>query len=327
MNTARKYLVLVCVSAMFIVWAVYNEVLAQEKFPTKPVTLVSGMGPGASIDLTLRLLAKTASAKLKQPVLVVNKEGASGVLAVTEIKNTKPDGYTLGFVSVGPVVAAHLEKVPYHPVKDFDPVIEFGGSNYGILVKSDSPFKKFEDLVAYARENPGKLKYSIYGTFSPQNLVMVQLEEVAKVKWVGVPYDTNALATAALLGGHVHISVTSGAWKQHVTSGRLRLLAVPLNNRLKDFPDVPTLTELGYNVVGLSLWLMVVPKGTPEERIKILHDALYEGMKQPEYKKLLEDCRAEYVYNDPQQCKKRLQEVYEVSGEIIKKMQQKSIDK
>ncbi len=327
MNTARKYLILVFISAMFILYPVHSGILAQEKFPTKPITLLSGMGPGASVDLTLRLLAKTASARLKQPVLVANKEGASGVLAVTEIKNTKPDGYMIGFVSVGPVVAAHLEKLPYHPVNDFDPVIEFGGSNYGILVKSDSPFKKFEELIAYARENPGKLKYSIYGSYSPQNLVMAQLEEAAKVKWVGVPYDTNALATAALLGGHVHISVTSGAWKQHVTSGRLRLLAVPLSERLKDFPDVPTVTELGYNVVGLSLWLMVAPKGTPEERINILHDALYEGMKQPEYKKLLEDCRAEYVHNDPQQCKKRLQSVYEVSGEIIKKMQQKSLAK
>jgi tripartite-type tricarboxylate transporter receptor subunit TctC len=256
-------------------------------------------------------------------MVVINKEGASGTLALSELKNQVPDGYNIGFLSTGQVISAHVQKLPFDPLKDFEPIIEYVTTSYGILVKPDSPFKTLEDLIAYARANPGKLKAGTLGTYTPQNLVLTQLGEAAKVKWVMVPFGGGMAIISAVMGGHLDFSLQAGEWKPFVLSDRLRLLATFNEKRLKEFPNVPTLVDLGYNIVGLCLWSVVGPRGIPKDRVQILHDVLYQGLQEPGFAEVAKKWGLEIAYRDPRGLQKHIEEIYEKSGEIIKKLEKK----
>jgi tripartite-type tricarboxylate transporter receptor subunit TctC len=291
---------------------------AQEKFPTKPITLIVGWGPGGSADLPARALAESASNILGQPVVVVNKPGGGGAVAYGELKNAKPDGYTVAVLAVAPIISAHLCKVTYDPIKDFDAIINFGVGQYGLAVRSESPFKSLKDLITYAQANPGKLKYGTAGAGTPQHLVMLQLAALEKIKWTNIPFGSGMEAVSALLGGHVDYISQSAEWKPYVLSGRLRLLAGYGNKRMDTFPDVPTLVELGYNVTVFAMNGLVAPKGVPMDRLKILHDAFYKGTDTAAFRKALEATDQRFLYMNSHDAQLRVKEIYEATGKIIK---------
>lgn len=305
------------------VWVVAIPCIAQEKFPTKTITLLVGFGPGGTGDLPLRYLAESASKSLKQPVVVVNREGGGGTVALGELKNSKPDGYTIAFMSTGGVLSAHMRKLPYHPVKDFDPIIQHAISMYGLAVQADSPFKTVKDLIEYARANPGKVTYSTAGAGTPQHVVMIQLGEVEKVEWTHIPLGSGVAAVTQLLGGHVTACSQATEWKPYVDSGRLRLLAMFTDKRIDEYPDVPTLIDLGYNIVAFNLYCVVGPEGIPKDRVQTLHDAFYQGMQEPGYKDVLKKLNMRFIHRNPQDLKKFIEELYEKSGEILKKSEKK----
>jgi tripartite-type tricarboxylate transporter receptor subunit TctC len=298
--------------------------LAQEKFPTKPITLEVGYGAGGSTDLPARALAEAAGRILGQPVVVVNKPGGGSSVMLTELKNAKADGYTLGVLSSGGILSAHMRKVPYHPVNDFDCILQYSVYQYGLVVKADSPYKTLKDLIAYAQANPGKIKYSTAGAGTPQHLVMVQLGEAAKVKWTHIPFGSGNEAITALLGGHVDCASQTTEWKAQVDAGRLRLLAILMNQRMADYPQVPTLVELGYNIVAPSIIALVAPRGLPKDRLKILHDAFHKAMQDPGFKKSLAQFDLPLVYRNAEDCTKFSRELYESSGKLIEKLEKKN---
>ncbi len=293
---------------------------AEDKFPSEPITLIVGFAPGGTGDLPLRYLGETASKKLGQPVIVINKPGAGGAVALGEVKNAKPDGYTIAFLSTGGVMGAHMRKLPYDPVKDFEPVIQHTASVYGLVVQADSPFKTLEDLIAYAKKNPNKVTYSTAGASTPQHIVMLQLADAAGVKWTHIPMGGGVKAATQLLGGHVTACAGSPEWKPFVDEGRLRLIAMFGDERLEDYPDVPTLKELGYDIVAPSLYSVVGPKGIPEDRVLILHDALHEGMKTQGYKDLLKKFNLVVIHRDPKELGAYIQDLYDTSGKAISKI-------
>jgi tripartite-type tricarboxylate transporter receptor subunit TctC len=240
-----------------------------------------------------------------------------------ELKLKKADGYTLGVLSSGGVLSAHLRKVPYHPVNDFDPILQYSVYQYGLVVRADSPWKTLKDLIAYAQANPNKVKYSTAGAGTPQHLVTIQLGDAAKVKWTHIPFGSGNEAVTALLGGHVDFCPQTTEWKPHVDSGRLRLLAILMDKRMESYPNVPTLVELGYNIVAPSIIGIIGPKGLPKDQVKILHDAFFKGLQDPGFKNSLKQFDLPVVYRNPEDCGKFLKELYESTGKLIEKVEKK----
>lgn len=300
-----------------------SSAVAQESFPSKAITLLVGYAPGGTSDLSMRYLAEAASKRLGQPVVVVNKPGAGGVVSMTELKSANPDGYTLGFLATGPIISAHLRKLPFDPTKDFTPIIQASSAIYGLVVRSDSEFKTMKDWVAFAAANPGKATYSTAGAGSPQHLVMIQLADIAKVKLVHVPMGGGVPAITQLLGGHVSAASQTTEWKPYVASGRLRLLALYTKKRLPEFPNTPTLVELGWNIVAPSVYSVVGPAGLPKDRVQKLHDAFHAAMQEPGYGELLRKLDLQPDYANPEDLKMLIDSIYESSGRALRDVEKK----
>ena len=319
----KRILIGLFLVSCFAVWAVNRPCMGATEFPAKAIELWVGYGAGGSTDIPARALADAASKILGQPVVIINKPGGGSSVMLGELKTRKPDGYTIGVLSSGGVLSAHLRKVPYHPVNDFDPILQYSVYQYGLVVKADAPWKTLKDLIAYAQANPNKVKYSTAGAGTPQHLVTIQLGEAAKVKWTHIPFGSGNEAVTALLGGHVDFCPQTTEWKAQVDAGRLRLLAILMDKRMDSYPDVPTLVELGYNIVAPSVIGIVGPKGLPKERVKILHDAFYKGLQDSGFKNSLKQFDLPLVYRNPEDFRKFLTELYESTGKLCQKIEQK----
>jgi tripartite-type tricarboxylate transporter receptor subunit TctC len=302
-------------------WVVGNPCKAEEKFPTKPITVVVGFGPGGSADLPIRALAEAVSKTLGQPVVIINKPGATGGVALTEIKNTKPDGYTLSTMSAGVITSTLMRKSTFHPVNDFDAILQFHTLRFGLVVRPDSPFKSLKDLIAYAQANPNKVKYSTNAVGTPQHVVMMRLGDLLNIKWTHVPMDTGMEAISALLGGHVDC-VAGAEWKPFVISDKLRLLVLFTDRRSESFPNVPTLIDLGYNLTALNTATLIGPKGIPKDRLKILYDAFYKATEDPGFRKVLETLDLVLDPKNSFESELIIKDIYETTGKWLEKIKE-----
>ncbi|MBI5605612.1 MAG: tripartite tricarboxylate transporter substrate binding protein [Deltaproteobacteria bacterium] len=293
---------------------------APEKFPSRPVTIMVGYAAGGTTDVAVRALAEATSKIIGQPVVVVNKPGAGTTIMMADLKNQKPDGHTVGIMSSGAIIGHFLQKVPYHPVNDFDSVLQVSAFNYGIAVRSDSPWKNIGDLLAYAKANPGKVKYTGSGANSPAHLIMIQLGEAAGVTWTHIPFQGGAEAATNVMGGHCDVTCSPTEWKPGVDSGRLRLIACAMDKRFKAYPKVPTLIEEGYKVKGYGYLAVVGPKGMPKDRVKILQDAFHQAMNDPAYQKTLDSLLFPTIYRNSADCDKYTQELVATLGPLVEKV-------
>ncbi|MGC8809336.1 MAG: tripartite tricarboxylate transporter substrate binding protein [bacterium] len=294
--------------------------LAQEKYPTKAINFIIGYPAGGSTDVCARPLVAAASKILGQPIIVVNKPGAASAVAVALLKNEKPDGYTIGILPSGAVLSQHMRKVPYDSAKDFTPIMQYAVYLYGLVVKSESPWKTFKDFIEYAKANPGKIRYSTAGPGTPQHLVMERLALKEKIKWTHVPFEGGPQAITALLGDHVEASSQTTEWKKHVEAGILRLLAVYGEKRMIDFPNTPTLLELGYDIVAPSLISIVGPKGLAPQIVETLHQAFKKAMEDPDFIKISRQLDQPALYRGPAELAKHLVEMNESVGALIRSL-------
>jgi len=308
------------VGFIFGLQAIPGVVSAQEKYPTKPINFIIGYPAGGSTDVCARPLVSAAGKILGQPVVVMNKPGGASVVAVATLKNEKPDGYTIGILPSGAVLSQHMRKVPYDSAKDFTPIIQYAVYLYALVVKSDSPWKTFKEFVDYAKANPGKIRYSTAGPGTPQHLVMERLALKEKVKWTHIPFEGGPAAIAALLGGHVEAASQTTEWKKHVEAGTLRLLAVYGEKRMIDFPNVPTLLELGYNITAPSLICVIGPKGLSPQIVQTLHGAFKKAMEDPDFIKMGRQLDQPVIYRGPQELGKHLVEMNEEVGSLIRSL-------
>jgi tripartite-type tricarboxylate transporter receptor subunit TctC len=292
----------------------------QEKYPAKPITLVVGYPAGGSVDTCARPLANAASKVLGQPIVIVNKPGGASSVAMATLKNEKPDGYTLGLLISGAVMSQHMRKVPYDTAKDFTPIMQYGVYLYGLVVRSDSPWKTLKEFIDYAKGNPGKIRYSTAGPGTPQHLVMERVAMKEKIKWTHIPFEGGGPAISALLGGHVEAASQTTEWKKHVEAGRLRLLAVYGEKRMSDFPAVPTLLEMGYNITAPSLICIVGPRGLSPQVVETLHGAFKKAMEDPDFIKMSQQVDQPALYRGPQELAKHLVEMNEEVGTLIRSL-------
>jgi tripartite-type tricarboxylate transporter receptor subunit TctC len=213
------------------------------------------------------------------------------------------------------VEVPQLRPVPYK-FDDFVPVMQYAEPESGLVVRVDSPFKTFKDLVEYARKNPGKVTYTVSGTLTPHHLGMMQVAKQEGIQWTAVPVpggDPNM----PLLGGHVTAFAGASSWKRYVDSGQFRLLATQGERRMTAFPDVPTLKELGYDFVNLSIYLVSAPKGTPAPIVKKLEDAFKKATEDQEFIAYMKKAEIPIAYRDSEGTKNHLHEVYARFGKMI----------
>jgi tripartite-type tricarboxylate transporter receptor subunit TctC len=270
-----------------------------QSYPTRPITLIVPWPAGGSTDTHLRKLGEIASKHLGQPVIIENRPGAGGMLGPAGMAaNARPDGYTLSQLTVAAFRQPHMQKVDYDPLKDFTYIIGVSGYTFGIVVKNDSPFKTFDDFVAYAKANPGKLSYSSTGTGTSPHLLPEELAHKAGLQLLHVPYKGNADSTQALMGGHVMAQSDATGWGKFVDQGAFRLLVTFGEQRTRW--GAPTAKELGYDIVSYSPYGIVGPKGMDPKVVRIIHDAFKKASEDPENQKVLQQLDQVYWYKSPE---------------------------
>jgi tripartite-type tricarboxylate transporter receptor subunit TctC len=286
MKNTKNTLLILLLAAFF---ASLSVNMAWAAYPDRPITFIVTMGAGGSTDLVARALAKTLEKKLGQPLIVENRAGGGTTLGEGAIAAAKPDGYTIGTTLwTGPALTPHEINVPFN-IDSFEYIMICGSYMYGIAVKSDSPFKTLKDLVDFAKQNPGKLKYSTSGATTPKNFGMVRLGKATGVKWDNVSFKSGPEASTACLGGHVGATAVNPMdVMSFIEAGRMRLLASMSDTRWKWVPDAPTLRELGYDIYETAYFGIGTPKGVPKPIMDKLREVSKEVMKDPEYLASLE---------------------------------------
>jgi tripartite-type tricarboxylate transporter receptor subunit TctC len=302
-NAVKGKLVLFAFMALFLM---VSSVSWAQEFPTKPINILVGAGPGGSQDTSTRLIAKKAEKTLGQPIILNNNPGGAGVVALTITKNMKADGYNLVAVGNGVMICTpHLRKVEYAP-EDFVPVLQYAESHIGLYVRGDSQWKTFKEFITYVRQNPDKINYTTPAVGSGMHIAMEYISAQEKgLKWTLVPYTVGD-PIVPLLGNHVQ--ATSGSIAPtsipHLKSGTLRLLAVYSDKRLKMFPDVPTIKELGYDFAWDNKSLLLAPKATSPAIVTKLEDILRKAAADPEYVKTIEGMLMDPTYMSSADVKK-----------------------
>ncbi|MGJ7511942.1 Bug family tripartite tricarboxylate transporter substrate binding protein [Variovorax sp. GT1P44] len=254
-----------------------------QSFPSRPIKLVIAFPAGGPTDITMRQLADNASKILGQPIVVDNKPGAGGTLPAQALQTAPPDGYTIAQIPLGVFRLPYTTKINWDPVKDISYVINVTGYAFGIAVPADSPFKTWNDFVAYAKANPGKLTYGSTGNLTSPHLTTELIAQQLGIQLQHVPYKGSADLSQAVLGNHLMAIADSTGFAPLVESGKLRVLNTWGDKRLAKFPDAPTLKELGIDIVQNSPFGIGAPKGTSPEVVKKLHDAFKQAMEEPSY--------------------------------------------
>ena len=252
-------------------------------FPEKPIKLVIAFPAGGPTDVTMRQLAENAGKQLGQPVIIENKPGAGGTLPAQALQTAQPDGYTLAQMPLGVFRLPYTTKINWDPVKDISYVINVTGYAFGIVVPADSPLKNWQDFVAYAKANPGKLTYGSTGTMTSPHLTTELIAQKAGIELQHVPYKGSADLMLATISGQLMAAADSTGFAQQVAAGKLRVLNTWGEKRLDKFPDAPTLKELGYDMVQNSPFGIGAPRGTPPEVVAKIHDAFKKAMEEPSY--------------------------------------------
>jgi tripartite-type tricarboxylate transporter receptor subunit TctC len=263
----------------------FSATVGAASFPTKPITILTSSSPGGSTDLTIRMLAKRAAEILGQPVIVEPKVGGGGFIEGSAIATAKPDGYLIGILfTSGFNMAPFLRKPPYDIFKN-TPIMSYGMFPFEFSVRQDSPWKTFKDFIDYAKEHPNQATVTTSKPDSMENLPIWMLEEKLGFKVKLVPTES-VQGVAAVLGGHAMAFTGVGTSIPQIREGSMRGLATYLAERMPDLPNIPTLKEMGYDIVVESRLCIYGPPGVPKDVVKILEDAFHKAMDDNDFKKI-----------------------------------------
>ena len=300
-------------ASAFALGPAWGAALAQapQRFPTHAITLWVPWPAGGATDLTFRVLCEAASRQLKQEVVIANRGGAGGTMAMPILQQAAPDGYTLAQLPQTVLRAPWTRKVLWDPIRDTTPIIQISGVTFGIVVPATSPFRSLDDLFAYARAHPGELTIATNGVGTTPHVVIDELFGGRGLRYIHVPYKGTAEQMLAVSSGQVMVGVNSNGFAPFVDSGRLRLLVTFGEQRTRRWPDVPTLTELGYGIVATSPFGIAGPAGLPPAVVQILHDAFRVAMNDPAFTAELAKYDQELVYLGPQDYARALKSAYE----------------
>ncbi len=294
--------------------------VARSEYPEKAISILVGFDPGSPSDLIGRVVSIGAEKDLGQPIVFENKSGAGGSLALAMVANAKPDGYTLCCTPSDAIIyTPQLQKVPFKPLKSFTPIIGIAAAQHtALLVKSDAPWKTFDEFLSYAKRNPGKIKYSSTGVGTSMHVIMEYIAYKEGIKWVHVPYKGTPPARTALLGGHVDACSGGVDWPPFVRSGQLRVLVTYGEQRSPHFPDVPSLKEYGYDFKKGTIHSILGPAGLPPNVLKKLETAFARGRETHEFKTAVEKLYLSPAYYTGNEYAQYLKELWSRSEKVLK---------
>jgi len=311
-----------------------NATTTKEKYPNKPITFIVPFGAGGAMDLVARMLEKAAVKHLGQPLIVVNKPGSAGTLGWNELVTSAPDGYTIG------ISASELFLHPLYGTSKYDyptalePLAQISSTPVIMVVRTDQPWQNVSDLINYAKEHPGELKFGHSGVGSIPHVVGETFSKSANIALSQVPFRSAAEAVTALLGGHIQVVfINPGTVKEYVKSNMLKTLAVADVNRLADpvFANAPTFKEQGLELFYGNQFGVTAPKDIPADTRAQLIKSLEAMITDPEFKKNIEAMGLQYHYLNTKQTQeqwiyenKKLTKAVQESGivELIKSQKQ-----
>ncbi len=289
---------------------------AAPKYPTEPITMIVNYSAGGGTDLAARALADAAAAILGKPITVTNVTGGSGTVGVTELANSKNDGYIIGVATLSPLALVPWQlPVTYTPEK-FEYICAFGQYGYGIVVNTRSNIKSIDDLIAMGKKAP--VKYGCTGY--PQPFTMDKLAELSGAKFEMVSYASTTDLITDVLGGFIPMAMCDQAsFTSYVKSGQMRLLASATDKRWPTAPDVPTLVEMGYDTVCDSYMGLCAPAGVDPAILKILRDAFKQASENEAYKKILLNSNLTWAYKSGEDYEKMVKDKYVEYKTLFKK--------
>jgi tripartite-type tricarboxylate transporter receptor subunit TctC len=277
--------------------------LAQDAYPTRPVTMVVAFPPGGVAEITGRPTAIAMEKVLKQRVIIENKPGAAGATGNAYVANSKPDGYTLlmalSSISVIPEAERLQGHKPPYELNQFVPIALVSADPVVLVVRQEAPWKTVQDFIADAKKRPNKITYSSSGIYGALHMPFVMLEHATGTSLWHVPYNGGGPAIQALLGSQVDVTVGGPATMiGHIKGGRLRPLANFGDKRLASLPGVPTLREVGIDVEYLIWAGLMAPAATPPAVLQKLRDAVRQGVQDPDFKNAMAKVETPVAYLD-----------------------------
>jgi tripartite-type tricarboxylate transporter receptor subunit TctC len=292
---------LVCCSALMICTAPLH---AQTAYPTRPIRLIVPYPPGAGTDIIARTVGQKLGETLGQQIVVDNRGGGGGVIGADAAAKSPPDGYTMVLVTSTFAMTPTLQKPPYDPLRDFTPVILLAAVPNILVINPALPAHTLQELIALARAKPGELGYATSGNGTVSHLLTEWLRSsVGGMQLVHVPYKGNAQALTDLLGGHVSIMFSAlPSAMPHLTSNRIRPIAITSRNRSAAVPQVPTFIESGVPDFEFSSEFgLLMPARTPREIIVRLNQELAKILRMPDVRERLATQGAEPIGNTPEE--------------------------
>jgi tripartite-type tricarboxylate transporter receptor subunit TctC len=293
---------------------------AAQGYPSKPVRMVNPFPPGGPLDVLGRILSERLGAGLGRPVLVENRPGAAGNIGAAEVARSPGDGHTL-LLTLFSIVTSnpHLyERLAFDPLKDFAPITAIASSDSVLIVHPSVQVSSAQELVAYAKANPGKLNYASAGKASPGHLTAEFFGRRTGAAFTHVPYKGNAEAIRSVLAGETQMmfTPTTGALP-HIKSGKLKVLAVYLTERVEELPGVPSLE--GFDQKTLPFWYgLLAPAGTPREIVLRLNSETVKALREPQVEKALRAGRIFPIGNSPEEFGAMMREGHAAWGRVIR---------
>ncbi|GAO72035.1 tripartite tricarboxylate transporter substrate binding protein [Comamonas sp. E6] len=297
-----------------------STTLLAQTWPERPITFICPWPAGGTADQSMRALCTVASRILGQAIAVENRAGASGMIGSKALASAKPDGYTIGQIPISVTRFSQLGTLQADPRKDYTYIARTSGQTFGIAVPANSRFKTLQDFVAAAKAKPGSITYAHAGVGGATHVGMEEFAAAAGIQLSHVPYKGGAEALQGVLGGHVDALADSSSWAPHVEAGKLRLLATWGEQRTPRFKDVPTLKDLGYNVVVDAPNGIGAPKGLPPAVEAKLRDAFRQAVASPEFKSVADRLDAPLLYLDGPDYAKYVNTVYQKETVLIDKL-------
>ncbi|WP_094602836.1 hypothetical protein SPSIL_025460 [Sporomusa silvacetica DSM 10669] len=300
-----------------------KESMVSEKYPIKPITIIVPYAAGASSDIIARALEKSAQKHLGQPLVVVNMPGGGATIGMNELAGAKPDGYTIGVVATGVILQPLYGETRYHYPTALEPLVNVVSSPVVVATLAEKPWKNLSELVSYAKQHPGEIKFGHSGLGTSTNVTGEMFAKETGIFIKQVPFrggDQESLA--ALLGGHIQLifSYNPASLKEHVKNGTIRILGVVEENRLTipGFEDVPTFKEQGINI-AFNFWNgIAAPKGLPLAEKARLTAGLREMVNAPDFKENMEKLGMSVQYMGPEDFSERWIEDNTKLSKIVK---------
>jgi tripartite-type tricarboxylate transporter receptor subunit TctC len=318
--TTRRSLLLAAASAIAAPRVLASQPAGAAWLPQRPITLWVPWPAGGATDLTLRLLAELAGRRLGQKVVIENRGGAGGTLAMPVLQQAAPDGHTLAQMPQPVFRAPYTHKVAWDPIRDTTPILQVSGVTFGLVVPVSSRWHSVDDLLKYAAAHPGRLSIATNGIGTTPHVVLDEWFARHGLSYIHVPYKGSAEQMVAVASEQVLAGINSNGFAPYVDAGRLRLLATFGAARTRRWPEVPTLRELGHGIVATSPYGLAGPRGLPSAVAQTLHDAFKAALFDPAHIAELARYDQEIAYLDSADYGRSMREAFAAERRVVERL-------